>query len=97
MRMPSRWSTRRQALAVGIGERNLPKLSGWEYAAHFLGPQADAERAPRNVRDALALALAIERRTQNFYVDVAEHAADDAMCAFAGKMAVDEGGRRVAA
>jgi hypothetical protein len=65
--------------------------TGWEYAAHFLGPQADAERAPRNVRDALVLALAIERRTQNFYVDVAEHAADDAMCAFAGEMAVDEG------
>ena len=43
------------------------------------------------MRDALALALAIERRTQNFYVDVAEHAADDAMCAFAGELAVDEG------
>ena len=80
-----------ELLAVGIGERDLPKLSGWEYAAHFLGPQADAERVPRNVRDALALALAMERRTQNFYVDVAEHAADDAMCAFAGEMALDEG------
>ena len=43
------------------------------------------------MRDALVLALAIERRTQNFYVDVAEHAADDAMCAFAGEMALDEG------
>jgi rubrerythrin len=84
-----------ELLAVGIGERNLPKLSG--VGVRRPGPQADAERAPRNVRDALALALAIERRMQNFYVDVAEHTADDAMCAFAGKMAVDEGGRRVAA
>jgi rubrerythrin len=80
-----------ELLAVGIDGRELPELSAWEYAAHFLGPQADVERAPRNVRDALALALAIERRTQAFYSDVAEHTSDDAMCAFAGEMAVDEG------
>jgi rubrerythrin len=50
----------------------------------------DVERAPRNVRAALALALAIERRTQNFYVDVAENTTDDAMCALAAEMAADE-------
>src|SRR5213080_1701525 len=36
------------------------------------------------------LALATERRAQNFYVDVAEHANDDAVCAFAAEMAADE-------
>jgi rubrerythrin len=46
---------------------------------------------PRDLHELYAHALAMERRTQNFYVDVAEHAADDAMCAFAGEMAVDEG------
>src|ERR671935_74397 len=35
-------------------------------------------------------ALAIERRAQNFYVDVAEHASDDTLCAFAAEMAADE-------
>jgi rubrerythrin len=36
------------------------------------------------------LALWSERRTQNFYVDVAEHTDDDTMCAFAAEMAADE-------
>jgi Rubrerythrin len=79
-----------EVLALGASGRNLPKVSPWEYAAHFLGPQADVARAPRSVREALALAIAIERRTQNFYIDVAENAADDAMCALATEMAVDE-------
>jgi rubrerythrin len=47
-------------------------------------------RAPKSAREALGLALATERRAQNFYVDVAEHAADDAVCAFAAEMAADE-------
>jgi rubrerythrin len=80
-----------ELLAVGTSGRELPKLSPWEYAAHFLGPQADVVRAPRSAREALTLAIATERRTQNFYVDVAEHTTDDTMCAFAAEMAVDEG------
>jgi rubrerythrin len=80
-----------ELLAVGTSGREMPQLRSWEYAPHFLGPQADAVRAPRNVREALALAIAIERRTQNFYVDVAEHTTDDTMCAFAAEMAADEG------
>jgi len=80
-----------EALAIGTAGRELPQLSSWEYAAHFLGPQAEVVRAPGNVREALALAIAGERRAQNFYVDVAEHTFDDTMCAFAAEMAVDEG------
>ena len=79
-----------EALAIGTAGRELPQLSPWEYAAHFLGPQADVVRAPKNAREALMLALATERRTQNFYVDVAEHTDDDTMCAFAAEMAADE-------
>jgi rubrerythrin len=79
-----------EALAVGTADRNLPALVGWEYAWHYLGPQADKVATPKNARDALALALATERRAQNFYIDVAEHAADDAVCAFAAEMAADE-------
>lgn len=80
-----------ELLAVGTAGRELPQVSAWEYAPHFLGPQADVARAPRSVREALAMAISTERRTQNFYVDVAEHATDDTMCAFAAEMAADEG------
>jgi rubrerythrin len=79
-----------ELLAVGTAGRDLPAPLSWEYAPHFLGPQADAVREPKSPREALLLAIAIERRTQNFYVDVAEHATDDTMCAFAAEMAVDE-------
>ena len=79
-----------EALALGTAERELPQLAGWEYAWHYLGPDADRVNAPKNARDALKLALATERRAQNFYIDVAEHAADDAVCAFAAEMATDE-------
>jgi rubrerythrin len=79
-----------EALAIGTAERELPALEGWEYAWHYLGPQADKVGAPKNAREAISLALATERRAQNFYIDVAEHAADDALCAFAAEMAADE-------
>jgi rubrerythrin len=79
-----------ELLALGTCGRDLPKLCAWEYAGHFLGPQADVVRAPTSVREALTIALAIERRTQNFYVDVAEHATDDTMCVLAAEMAIDE-------
>jgi len=52
-----------EVLAIGTAGRELPKVSPWEYAAHFLGPEANVVRAPRNAREALALAIATERRT----------------------------------
>jgi len=79
-----------EALAIGTAERDLPQIAEWEYAWHYLGPKADRVAAPKNARDALKLAIATERRAQNFYVDVAEHAMDDAVCAFAAEMATDE-------
>ena len=79
-----------ELLAVGTAGRELPEISSWEYAAHFLGPQADVVRSPKTTREALMLAISSERRTQNFYVDVAEHTEDDTMCAFAAEMAADE-------
>ena len=79
-----------EALAIGTAERELPALADWEYAWHYLGPQTPKMQPPKNAREALGLALATERRAQNFYVDVAEHAADDAVCAFAAEMATDE-------
>lgn len=80
-----------ELLAIGTAGRDMPELSPWEYAPHFLGPQTNAVRAPKSVREALQLAIASERSAQNFYVDVAEHTNDDSMCAFAAEMAVDEG------
>lgn len=79
-----------EALALGTAERELPQLAEWEYAWHFLGAKADKVRPPKSAREALNLAIATERRAQNFYIDVAEHATDDAVCAFAAEMAVDE-------
>jgi len=79
-----------EALALGTAERELPQIEGWEYAWHYLGAEADKVVAPKSARDAIKLALATERRAQNFYIDVAEHALDDAVCAFAAEMAADE-------
>jgi len=79
-----------EALALGTAERELPEIQDWEYAWHYLGPQAGKPAAPKSARDALQLALSSERRAQNFYVDVAEHANDDTVCAFAAEMAADE-------
>ena len=79
-----------EALALGTAERALPRIEGWEYAWHYLGAEADKAAAPKSARDAIKLALATERRAQNFYIDVAEHANDDSVCAFAAEMAQDE-------
>jgi rubrerythrin len=79
-----------ELLAVGTAGHQLPEISAWEYAPHFLGPQADVARAPSTTREALILAISTERRTQTFYVDVAEHTEDDTICAFAAEMAADE-------
>ena len=79
-----------EALALGTAERELPQIEGWEYAWHYLGAEPEEPVAPKSARDAIKLALATERRAQNFYIDVAEHANDDAVCAFAAEMAQDE-------
>lgn len=79
-----------EALALGTAEREMPQIESWEYAWHYLGPDADKAPAPKSAREAIALAISTERRAQNFYVDVAEHTADDAVCAFAAEMAADE-------
>ena len=79
-----------EALALGTAERELPEIQEWEYAWHYLGAGVDKPAAPKSARDALKLALSTERRAQNFYVDVAEHANDDTLCAFAAEMAADE-------
>ena len=79
-----------EALALGTAERELPPIAPWEYAWHYLGADADRVRLPKTARDAIMLALTTERRAQNFYIDVAEHANDDAVCAFAAEMAADE-------
>lgn len=79
-----------ELLALGTAGRDLPEHAGWEYAWHYLGPQADRVATPKNAREALALALGTERRTQNFYSDVAENSPDEAVRAFAAEMAADE-------
>src|SRR5688572_13778208 len=40
-----------ELLAIGTAGRELPPISPWEYSPHFLGPQADVARAPRNARE----------------------------------------------
>jgi len=79
-----------EVLAIGTAGHEMPEIFPWEYAAHFMGAQVDLVRAPKTAREALLLAISTERRTQNFYVDVAEHTDDDTMCAFAAEMAHDE-------
>jgi rubrerythrin len=79
-----------ELLADGTRNANLPQVTTWEYAWHYMGPAGDVVDAPSSVRDVLKLALSAERRTQNFYADVAENVEDDAVSAFAAEMAADE-------
>ena len=79
-----------ELLANGTKNANLPEIGGWEYAWHFMGPAGDVVPAPQSTRDVLRLAISAERRTQNFYADVAENVEDDAVSAFAAEMAADE-------
>jgi rubrerythrin len=79
-----------EALSVGTCGQDLPKMSGWEYAWHYLGPDADRKQQPRSTREALTQALCLEHRTQGFYIDVAESSPDESVRAFAAEMAVDE-------
>ena len=79
-----------ELLAAGTANAGLAEPAPWEYAWHYMGEEGDVVPAPRNARDVLELALSSERRTQNFYADVAENVADDAVSAFAAEMAADE-------
>lgn len=79
-----------EALALGTQGRQLPEIMDWEYAWHYMGSRIERPAAPKNAREALALALATERRAMYFYVDVAENTEDDTLCAFAAEMAGDE-------
>jgi rubrerythrin len=67
-----------QLIELGTAGRTLPELAGWELAWHFQAGGKAARAAPCSTREALASALAFERQTQAFYVDVAENARDDA-------------------
>lgn len=79
-----------ETINLGISGRDLPELAGWELAWHFHGEELRGGRAPRSTREAVAMALAFERRVQGFYNDVAECARDEAVRAFAAEMANDE-------
>ena len=79
-----------ELIALGTAGRELPELAGWELEWHFGEDGLQAGRAPRNTVDALAMALAFERRTQAFYSDVATNARTDAVRAFAAEMSADE-------
>jgi rubrerythrin len=79
-----------ELLANGTKNANLPQIGAWEYAWHFMGPAGDVVDAPRDTRDVLRLAISAERRTMNFYADVAENVEDDAVSAFSAEMAADE-------
>jgi rubrerythrin len=76
-----------QIIALGTSGRELPEMAGWELTWHFLG---EGLIAPRSTREAIAMALAFERRTQAFYNDVAQNARSDAVRAFAAEMSNDE-------
>ncbi len=79
-----------ELLAVGTANANLAEPTEWEYAWHYLGPAGEAVPPPRTTRDVLQLAISAERRSQNFYADVAENVDDDAVSALAAEMAADE-------
>jgi rubrerythrin len=80
-----------ELIAAGTASANLVEPEPWEYAWQFMGPGAEVVRQPKSTRDVIQLAIAAERRTQNFYADVAEHVDDDAVSAFSAEMAADEG------
>lgn len=79
-----------EIIALGTSGGELPKLAGWELGWYFGGEGLQDEASPRTAREALAIALAFERRTQSFYNDVADNARADAVRAFAAEMSTDE-------
>jgi rubrerythrin len=79
-----------ELIALGTAGRDLPELAGWELSWYFHGEGLHPQRQPRTTREALATALAFERRTQSFYNDVAENARSESVRAFAAEMSNDE-------
>ena len=79
-----------ELLAHGTSGTGIVEPEAWEYAWHFMGQGADVIQQPRTARDVLVLAISAERRTMNFYADVAENVEDDAVSAFSAEMATDE-------
>src|SRR4249920_2151664 len=79
-----------QALAEGTAGHELPEVPEWEFDWHFQDPRGWKPRKPRSAREAIGVALASERRAQNFYSNVAESSRNDALSAFAAEMAADE-------
>src|SRR3979490_973597 len=63
-----------EILSTDTANANLPEVSAWEYAWHFMGPAGDVVPAPTSVRDVLKLALPAPRRPHNFSADAAHHA-----------------------
>jgi bacterioferritin (cytochrome b1) len=79
-----------ELICLGTAGRQLPEMSGWEYTWHYMGAEIDKRSEPRNAHEALAQALGVERRTQAFYIDVAENSLDESVRAFSAEMAADE-------
>lgn len=79
-----------ELICLGTAGRELPKMSGWEYNWHYMDPAAVTRPEARNTREALSQALGVERRTQAFYIDVAENSPDEGVRSFAAEMAADE-------
>lgn len=79
-----------ELICLGTAGRELPPMAGWEYDWHYMGAAIDPRPAARNTREALMQALGVERRTQGFYIDVAENSPDEAVRAFSAEMAADE-------
>src|SRR5262245_2085990 len=78
-----------ELICLGTAGRELPKMSGWEYSWHYMGDACARRPAPRNTREALLQALGVERRTQAFYIDVAENSPEESVRSFAAEMAAD--------
>jgi len=79
-----------ELIMLGTAGRKLPEMSGWEYTWHYMGDAIDLRPNPRNTHEALRQALGVERRTQAFYIDVAESSPDESVRAFSAEMAADE-------
>lgn len=79
-----------QLISLGTAGRDLPEMSGWEYSWHFMGDAVPKPASARNTREALSQALGVERRTQAFYIDVAENSPDESVRSFSAEMAADE-------
>ena len=72
----------------------LPELSPWQYAWLFTSLPESIDQAfplmPQNTRDALAFALAAERRAKRFFDSVALEAEDQAVRKLASEMLTEE-------